>query len=62
MAYIRSLPSDPDQAGDFTDKDDTDRVIQVKVVGRYAVTWWADHPVREIKVTHIQLADKTDRD
>jgi hypothetical protein len=30
----------------------------VKVVGRFAITFWPDHPVFEIKITHINPADK----
>jgi hypothetical protein len=32
-----------------------------KVIGRYALTFWADHAVSEIKVTHIKLADQKTR-
>jgi hypothetical protein len=58
MAFIRKLADNPNTQGDFSEQDETGRVIQVKVVGRYAVTFWADHPVCEVKVTHIKPADK----
>lgn len=58
MKFIRSLADNPDTAGDFTEKDNASRTVQVKVIGRYAVTFWADHAVSEIKVTHIKSADK----
>lgn len=58
MQFIRLLADNPNTAGDFTEKDNGGRIIQVKVVGRYAVTFWADHAVSEIKVTHIKSADK----
>ncbi|HEY3931589.1 MAG TPA: hypothetical protein VGM58_04385 [Verrucomicrobiae bacterium] len=58
MKFIRSLSDNPDTAGDFTEKDNAGRIVQVKVIGRYAVTFWADHAVLEIKVTHIKSADK----
>jgi hypothetical protein len=29
----------------------------VKVLGAYAITYWADHPVNEVKVIRIELAD-----
>ena len=57
MKFIRSLAENPNTAGDFTEKDGAGRTVQVKVAGRYAVTFWADHAVSEIKVTHIKLAD-----
>lgn len=58
MGFIRSLAENPYTVGDFTERDETGRQIQVKVIGRYAITFWADHAVSEIKVTHIKLADK----
>jgi hypothetical protein len=58
MQFIRSLVDNPNTAGDFTEKDNGGRIIQVKVVVRYAVTFWADHAVSELKVTHIKSADK----
>jgi hypothetical protein len=54
MKFVRSLAGNPNIAGDFTEKDNGGRIVQVKVVGRYAVTFWADHAVSEIKVTHIR--------
>ena len=58
MKFIRSLGNNPNTAGDFTEKDNVGRIVQVKIIGRYAVTFWADHAVSEIKVTHIKSADK----
>ena len=58
MKFIRYLADNPNTAGDFTERDQTNRVLQVKVIGRFAITYWADHAVCEIKVTHIKSADK----
>jgi hypothetical protein len=58
MKFIRSLASNPNTPGDFTEKDHAGRTVQVRVVGRCAITFWADHAVSEIKVTHIKSADK----
>ena len=58
MKFIRSLADNPNTAGDFVEKDNAGRVVQVKVIGSYAVTFWADHAVSEIKVTHIKSAEK----
>jgi hypothetical protein len=33
------------------------RIIRIKIVGSYAVTFWADHAAREIKITDIRSAD-----
>lgn len=58
MKFVRSLADNPNTAGDFAEKDNAARTVQVKVIGRYAVTFWADHAVSEVKVTHIKSADK----
>ena len=57
MKFIRSLADQPNTAGDFKETDNSGRVVQVKVIGRYAITFWADHAVAEVKVTHIKSAD-----
>jgi len=58
MKFVHSLASSPNTAGDFTEKDHAGRTVQVRVVSGYAITFWADHAVSEIKVTHIKSADK----
>jgi hypothetical protein len=58
MAFIRGLADDPNAQGDFSERDEAGRTVQVKLVDRYAVTFWADHPVCEVKVTHIKPADQ----
>lgn len=58
MNFIRSLATNPNSTGDFSERDEVGRTIYVKIVGRCAVTFWADHAVSEIKVTHIKPADK----
>ena len=57
MDFIRSLATDPHCNGDFAERDEVGRTVYVKIVGRFAITFWADHPVSEVKVTHIQPAD-----
>jgi hypothetical protein len=61
MAFIRSLAHSPDTAGDFPERDESSQTVHVKIIGRYAVTFWTDHPVCEVKVTHIKPADKYPR-
>ena len=58
MRFVASLGENPFAAGDFSEKDDAGRTVQVKVVGRFAITFWTDHAVSEVKVTHIKPADK----
>jgi hypothetical protein len=58
MDFINSLATNPNSAGDFAEMDEVGRTVYVKIVGRFAITFWADHPVLEVKVTHIKPADK----
>ena len=58
MDFIHSLASDPYSTGDFDEKDEVGQTLYDKLAGRFAITFWADHAVSEVKVTHIKLADK----
>ena len=58
LAFLRSLRKDPFRKGDYTERDEMGRDIEVAVVGHYAVLFWADHPVKEIKVVELRLADR----
>lgn len=58
MDFISSLADDPFRKGDFSEKDEVGRTVWVKIVDRYAVTFWADHAVEEVKATHIKKADR----
>ena len=57
-AFIDSLGTDPSQVGDYTERDESDRQIEIKVIGQYAITFWADHAVKEIKIADIRRADR----
>lgn len=55
--FIDSLASAPTSVGDYSLKDKSGRIIEIKVIGTHAITFWADHAVREIKITDIRSAD-----
>src|SRR6185437_8321698 len=44
MDFILSLASNPHARGDFTLEDEVGRTVRVKMIGRFSVTFWADHP------------------
>ncbi|MEM9079719.1 MAG: hypothetical protein AAGC74_03400 [Verrucomicrobiota bacterium] len=56
--FVESLKENPETLGDFRQKDETMRDIEVKIVGGQAVFYWADHAVKEVKVVDIQNADR----
>ena len=57
MRFARSLADNPFTTGDFAEKNDAGRAVQIKVLGRFAITFWAGHADSEVKLTHIKPAD-----
>jgi mRNA-degrading endonuclease RelE of RelBE toxin-antitoxin system len=58
MSFVRSLADNPRTPGDFTDRDESLRTRQIKIIGRYAVTYWADDPVRAVMIVGVDIADR----
>lgn len=58
VAFIDSLAKDPFQVGDYTEQDESDRNIEIQVIGQHAVIFWSDHAVKEVKVVDIRRADR----
>ena len=48
---IERLPGTP---GDYTELDDTSRELQVVVLDKFAITYWPDHAVREVRIVRIE--------
>mgnify|MGYP005854586897 FL=1 len=55
--FVHELSSDPFNQGDFTEIDDTGRQTCTKLVDDFAVSYYPDHAVKEIKVFQIAFAD-----
>ncbi len=55
---FEELVNDPFRAGDYVERDDIGRPMKVKIIGRYAVFFWADHPVKEIKIVDLKPAGR----
>jgi mRNA-degrading endonuclease RelE of RelBE toxin-antitoxin system len=58
MDFVRGLQDQPRTEGDYTDKDASLRVRQIKIIGDYAVTYWLDDPVKAVMVVDVRLADR----
>ena len=58
IAFVDSLRDNPGCIGDYGEIDESDREVQIKVIGRFEITYWADHPVGEVKVVDIRRADR----
>ena len=58
LDFIDSLAVDSHQTGDYEEPDNDGRPVQIKIIGDYALTFWADHVVKEVKITHFERADQ----
>jgi hypothetical protein len=56
--FFDEIADDPFRQGDFVELDDVGREIHVKLVGRYALYFWSDHAVKEIKVVGMRFAGR----
>lgn len=57
MNFIRSLSENPNTLGDYTDKDASMRIRQIKIIDHYAITYWVDDSAKAVMVLGIQQAD-----
>ena len=51
--FIDYLSDNPFEIGDFSESDDIGRQIYCKVIKNYAITYYPDHAVKEIKVIEL---------
>ncbi|MEO7412429.1 MAG: hypothetical protein ABIZ81_03660 [Opitutaceae bacterium] len=49
----RLLATTPLRAGDYATKDDTGRVLQNLLIDDWVLTFWADHAVKELRITEV---------
>jgi len=56
LRAFHQLRSDPFVDGDYVERDDIGRPIQVLLVGRHAIVFWADHAVKEVKILDLKPA------
>ena len=57
LSFLEGLGKEPTKRGDYEEKDEVGRPVQIKVIGKYALTYWADHAGKEVKVTRIENED-----
>jgi len=56
--FVESLADNPFRDGDATTLDEHGRVIQVKLLGRLVLFYWADHAAREVRVVDLANTDE----
>ena len=57
VAFLRGIAAAPHKESDYTEADESGRSIEIKIYRNYAVMFYFDHAVRELKVTDIETAD-----
>ncbi len=55
--FVESLADNPFREGDETTQDEHGRLIQVKILGRLVLFYWADHAAKEVRVVDLANAD-----
>jgi mRNA-degrading endonuclease RelE of RelBE toxin-antitoxin system len=53
---LDGLSVDPFRRGDYVEQDEIGRPIQVLLIGRFALFYWADHSAKEVKITDLRAA------
>jgi mRNA-degrading endonuclease RelE of RelBE toxin-antitoxin system len=54
--FFEEIADNPCRTGDFLEQDEVGRDIQVTVIGRFAIYYWSDHAVKEVKVIDMKVA------
>ncbi len=54
LALIEKLANQPAQLGDYSFSDSTGRTVQAIRAGRFNVAYWADDPVKELRIVEIK--------
>jgi hypothetical protein len=53
LRLLFQLAEHPGQLGDYATRDDDGREIQHLMVGDWHFSYWADHAVRELRISEI---------
>jgi len=54
LRFFRNLSDDPFQTGAGSTTDAAERRNEVAFLGRFRIVFWADHPIKEVKVVKIE--------
>lgn len=54
IGLLYQLSENPSQIGDYSEPDETGREMQFILVRDQLIAFWADHPVRELRIVMIE--------
>ena len=52
--WVNRIEQTPADDGDYTERDDIGRELQVAVLAAVAITYWVDHAIQEVRVLRIE--------
>ena len=55
FGLIGQLAKQPGQSGSYSYKDSAGRTLQVAKVGKFTFSYWADDPVKELRIVEISI-------
>ena len=58
LDFCSRLGNQPTLHGDYRERGGDGRSHEVKIVDLYAVAWWVDEAVKEVKVVGCKVADR----
>ena len=53
VRVLRLLADSPHRTGDYTTEDQDGRTLQNLLIDDWVITFWADHAVKELRVTEL---------
>lgn len=56
LRLLKKLRANPFLEGDYVERDNIGRLMQIVIVGQSAVVFWADHAVQEVKIIDLRFA------
>ena len=54
IRFLEELRAEPQSRGDFQERDDTGRELQVKRHHEFLLTFWTDHSAKEVRIVDIE--------
>lgn len=54
ITLLQQLAGNPAQSGDYSLSDDTGREVQFILIGDLLIAFWADDPVKELRIVDIE--------
>ena len=56
--FLEFLAENPNYEGDYKIVGESGRLVEVKLIDKWAIAFWPDHPVLEVKINQIGLNDR----